>query len=434
MNATTTVASPTSVAPGPTNTGNNGMGGMGNNNNNNGQGSSSSSPLLFFVALGFGVVFTNLWIIVGVKYCFRYNQRNRALRAHADGDPIDLTVMPRPHRRRREKKLMTMDEVNTKFPLIKYKAWRASREKDGLPTAGGISVPPSRAASVMDVDGILARKSHDSNRPGSSLSTTQRPTSTGSRAELKDAKKQTSQGAKSEGLDSTTAVPTIQEETISEKAVTEKTQEPKPATITTTDPNAHQDSTDEDDDETDPIENAISHDPELLGNPGDTCAICLDILEDDDDVRGLICGHAFHAACVDPWLTGRRACCPLCKADYYTPKPRPDGENGAATSGSRRSNNNALRLPQSPPSTWLGGRSRLLLLGVHRIDSSGAARSTTNGDNRTPEVAPTQQQTPVAHRLINIRWPFRRNQQTENTTSSPNTTQPTPGQLEAGVR
>jgi hypothetical protein len=46
-------------------------------------------------------------------------------------------------------------------------------------------------------------------------------------------------------------------------------------------------------------------------------------LEDDDDVRGLTCGHAFHAVCLDPWLTSRRACCPLCKADYYTPKPRP---------------------------------------------------------------------------------------------------------------
>jgi hypothetical protein len=28
---------------------------------------------------------------------------------------------------------------------------------------------------------------------------------------------------------------------------------------------------------------------------------------------------------VDPWLTSRRACCPLCKADYYVPKPRPEG-------------------------------------------------------------------------------------------------------------
>lgn len=47
------------------------------------------------------------------------------------------------------------------------------------------------------------------------------------------------------------------------------------------------------------------------------CAICLESFEDDDVVRGLICGHVFHAECVDPWLTLRRACCPICKRDYY---------------------------------------------------------------------------------------------------------------------
>jgi hypothetical protein len=32
-----------------------------NSNNNNNNSGPTSSPLLFFVALGFGVVFTNLW-------------------------------------------------------------------------------------------------------------------------------------------------------------------------------------------------------------------------------------------------------------------------------------------------------------------------------------------------------------------------------------
>lgn len=48
-----------------------------------------------------------------------------------------------------------------------------------------------------------------------------------------------------------------------------------------------------------------------------TCAICLEVLEDGDNVRGLICGHVFHSDCLDPWLTKRRACCPMCKRDYF---------------------------------------------------------------------------------------------------------------------
>jgi hypothetical protein len=35
--------------------------GANNNNSNNNSNGPTSSPLLFFVALGFGVVFTNLW-------------------------------------------------------------------------------------------------------------------------------------------------------------------------------------------------------------------------------------------------------------------------------------------------------------------------------------------------------------------------------------
>lgn len=70
----------------------------------------------------------------------------------------------------------------------------------------------------------------------------------------------------------------------------------------------------------------MAHDAELLAVllgknelhfDSGNCAICLDGFEDDDVVRGLICGHVFHAECVDPWLTRRRACCPICKRDYY---------------------------------------------------------------------------------------------------------------------
>lgn len=49
------------------------------------------------------------------------------------------------------------------------------------------------------------------------------------------------------------------------------------------------------------------------------CAICLNIIEDGVQVRGLPCGHAFHVDCVDKWLLWHRPCCPLCKASYQKP-------------------------------------------------------------------------------------------------------------------
>ncbi|EEP80501.1 predicted protein [Uncinocarpus reesii 1704] len=47
----------------------------------------------------------------------------------------------------------------------------------------------------------------------------------------------------------------------------------------------------------------------------DYCAICLDVLKDDSIVRNLTCHHIFHSTCIDPWLTGRTARCPICKTD-----------------------------------------------------------------------------------------------------------------------
>ncbi len=46
------------------------------------------------------------------------------------------------------------------------------------------------------------------------------------------------------------------------------------------------------------------------------CTICLDTFTDDCMVRGLSCGHVFHVECIDPWLTGKRGCCPTCKHDF----------------------------------------------------------------------------------------------------------------------
>ncbi|KAE8380953.1 hypothetical protein BDV26DRAFT_110277 [Aspergillus bertholletiae] len=52
---------------------------------------------------------------------------------------------------------------------------------------------------------------------------------------------------------------------------------------------------------------------------GGLCAICMDSFEGDTDIRPLTCGHIFHPSCVDPWLTRRRASCPLCNKSFGDP-------------------------------------------------------------------------------------------------------------------
>ncbi|KXG51142.1 Zinc finger, RING-type [Penicillium griseofulvum] len=335
-------STPTSVSSSAANTPAS-SGGEGSGSNN-----ATSSPLLFFVALGFGVVFTNLWIIVGVKYCFRYNQRNRQLRSEEAGEPIDLVAMPRAHRRRREKKLMTMDEVNGRFPLVKYKVWRSSRANQGLSTEGGITTPNSRPQSLKDESGIVTT--------AVGVETAAIPPST--KGHERVVSNDTSQIPIQE-LHAAPPVPAVEYfgpsvsgMPSSQQCTDSGSQQEKWHPLTNE--NMNIDLEDHDDGDA-YIRNAVPAD--LLPNPGDSCAICLDIIEDDDDIRGLTCGHAFHASCVDPWLTSRRACCPLCKADYYVPKPRPQTEAQPATDRQgRHTDSTGADEITRPPRAWNSGR------------------------------------------------------------------------------
>lgn len=349
-------------------------------------------------------------IIVGVKYCFRYNQRNRARMAGDDPDAVDLAAMPR-QRRRREKKLMTMDEVNEKFPLTKYKTWRSNRAEEGLPTAGGINTASSRPASVKN----LPRVSEDEDKEAT---TPRSPTA-----------------AKEQITPSEPSSPVV---TQNSKAVNGSDKRPTTAVTETTSIQKTNTNEDEEVENSDQIQTAIP--AEQLPDPGDTCAICIDALEDDDDIRGLTCGHAFHASCVDPWLTSRRACCPLCKADYYTPKPRPEGETEEIRRRSTR---------EEPPASFsfMGGRGRgppLTIFGrqiggatpnpaSRRDDVNRRAREQSQATvgSFSPEVAQTQQQTSWRSRMNLPRLPAM--SRIRNGSSNEQGRQPpSPSQLEAG--
>ena len=289
---------------------------------------------------------TELRIIVGVKYCFRYNQRNRRAIADENGDPIDLQAMPRAHRRRREKKLMTMDEVNERFPMLKYKAWMTARAEEGLPTTGGVAAPSgSRAASLRNVDGIIgdSKQSHDTHRPITPV-----PNQSPDEVDKDGSPESTTKNTPVIGSGETPQSPTHANEKSKDVLTQEKTRDTTAGTeVTAGTSTEHVDDDMEDDDQ---IQMAVPTEIMAMA-AGDSCAICIDQLEDDEDVRGLTCGHAFHAHCLDPWLTSRRACCPLCKADYYVPKPRPEGEAAAEADRhgrGRRPGGSPMAMPRPP--------------------------------------------------------------------------------------
>ena len=270
---------------------------------------------------------------------------------------------------------MTMDEVNERFPLTKYKTWVATRAMEGLPTAGGVVAPASRAASLRDVDGVTP-----SSPVGTKHSVYTRPPTAASEEVTVSASTNAlggSFGNERKSMDAHTVEkgpgsPNVEEHHRLEEAdTTASTVNKQPTT-----------SSEDDDDDDDHIHTAVP--PELLTNPGDSCAICLDTLEEDDDIRGLTCGHAFHAGCLDPWLTSRRACCPLCKADYYIPKPRPEGEAAEADRSGRRGG----RMPQAPSSAWTGlrGNPRLILPGRF-MAPPGDAAGYTGPDRRARRAA-----------------------------------------------
>lgn len=369
-------------------------------------------------------------IIVGVKYCFRYNQRTRqATLAQENGDRVDMANMQRP-RRKREKKLMSMEEVNDRFPLTKYKVWRAGREQSGLSTAGGITAPSSRVPNSREHNG-LKRASTDL---------------TGA-VDIDDGDRSSAEHAKAHLVSVTDGAderpsnsPQVSKIGDDEKSSDGRVERAKSLESDTQAAGVVSPGAEEDDDH---VRNAGAP-TTIAAVPGDQCAICIEMLEDDDEVRGLSCGHAFHAGCLDPWLTNRRACCPLCKADFYVPKLRIDG---SGLNHDTTSNFTTLRPPDSThrPRLNLGGTAFVLdhhdrygfpvLVRDRDQQNSPQPTSSENHDaaSATEPHHRTNRRTRVFPYLRDLRLP-RFGRQFERPQTNGDQSSTTPGQLEAGTR
>ena len=357
---------------------------------------------------------------------------------------------------------MSMEEVNERFPLMKYKAWMTSRAEEGLPTAGGVAAPTaSRAASLRNAEGAIpmTRKSAEAPRPD---------TPSDSRVSEEDGKGPES--AKAQEVVPTSSEPQSSMPEHEREIKTSRGSEQAASKPNPTDGSASktEEQAEDDMDDDDQIQMAVP--TEMLANPGDSCAICLDTLEDDDDVRGLSCGHAFHASCLDPWLTSRRACCPLCKADYYVPKPRPEGEvvADADRQTGRRLGAGRMDMPHPPQYAFMGhrdGRPRMLLPGRfmtsfndenvrdrYSFSTSRLSRPSrrvapsryritapASGDSTQPSTWRSRMRG-LTPSIPNVRSPFRRNRNANEDPALAGAPEisadgnPTPSQLEGGQR
>ncbi|CAF0889385.1 unnamed protein product [Didymodactylos carnosus] len=92
--------------------------------------------------------------------------------------------------------------------------------------------------------------------------------------------------------------------------------------------------------------------------PEQTCVICLDLVKSGDVLRQLVCGHAFHQDCVDPWLLDKRHC-PLCNLDiltaYCIPVPRDYHANNTTTTTTTVTNS-AANIPYTVTTTATSNR------------------------------------------------------------------------------
>lgn len=68
-------------------------------------------------------------------------------------------------------------------------------------------------------------------------------------------------------------------------------------------------------------------------------AICLDLIEEKEQIRELQCGHVYHSACLNLWVERGHHDCPLCKYDILglrpTPTHAPESEDAEEESSSR---------------------------------------------------------------------------------------------------
>ncbi|KTW30734.1 hypothetical protein T552_00446 [Pneumocystis carinii B80] len=257
--------------------------------------------LLFFVALGFGILFCNLWVIIGIKYCYRYSSMN-----HPETIEIERVM---PQNQNCQKKLMTQGEADQQFPSILYKVWLSQHKRQKQQLYKTMSNDrQNRQMSEADME---SNTNNEPNKHNEENSFHEEKTHDFNTFQYNYPMEE---AMNSQNLYSCTDIPS----NVSNKSYYNFNNEHNDISISI--PNEQQSKRDDEYVKENERKEASSSDFAQDASFSDTCAICLDIFQDEDEIRVLTCDHIYHSSCIVPWFTTRRAMCPLCKHDFYIPK------------------------------------------------------------------------------------------------------------------
>ncbi|GAA0143964.1 hypothetical protein LIER_04526 [Lithospermum erythrorhizon] len=61
------------------------------------------------------------------------------------------------------------------------------------------------------------------------------------------------------------------------------------------------------------------HEDDWSSSSSVECSVCLNEIEEGDEVRQLSCDHVFHRECIDRWIGYGNVTCPLCRSCVKMP-------------------------------------------------------------------------------------------------------------------
>ncbi|KAG1714095.1 E3 ubiquitin-protein ligase RNF13 [Nymphon striatum] len=129
----------------------------------------------------------------------------------------------------------------------------------------------------------------------------------------------------------------------------------------------------------------------------DVCAICIDDYKEGEKLRILPCSHAYHAKCVDPWLTNNKRTCPVCKRKVFIDTDEADSEDDSEPepSGSTESTP-LLSSNQSRGNTNYGFNRSLLSRAEEATHSEAGTQSEPAENSVQPSTSTPDQDDAVA--------------------------------------